>query len=480
MHYDVLIVGGGVVGCALARELTKYRLAVALVEREAEVGFGTSKANSGIIHGGHHAAPSTLKGRLEWKGNQMWDALCAQLSFGFKRVGELTVALTPEQVPTLERLLQQGRTKGVPGLEIWDRARTLAAEPNLSTDVVAALHAPTTGVINPYEAVFGLAESAANNGCAIHINCAVTGLEPTEDGWSVATTRGTFTARYVVNAAGLYSDTIAEMAGCRTFTIHPRKGEEYLLDKRLQGLVKRVIFPCPTPVSKGILVIPTYDGTIMVGPTAASVDDREDLTTSATGAEEVFSAVQRVVPGISPRDCIAEFAGLRAPADGEDFIIGPTSKRGFINVAGIQSPGLTAAPAIATMVVDILRDQGLTLVENAAFQAELPPLVHFAGLSTDAQAALARGDPSYGRIVCRCEVVTEAEVAAAIVRGATTLDGIKFRTRAGMGRCQGGFCTTRCMQLLARARGVDMSAVTKKGDGSWVVLPRTAVQEVTR
>ena len=178
MHYDVLIVGGGVVGCALARELTKYRLAVALVEREAEVGFGTSKANSGIIHGGHHAAPSTLKGRLEWKGNQMWDALCAQLSFGFKRVGELTVALTPEQVPTLERLLQQGRTKGVPGLELWDRARTLAAEPNLSTDVVAALHAPTTGVINPYEAVFGLAESAANNGCAMHVNCAVTGLEP--------------------------------------------------------------------------------------------------------------------------------------------------------------------------------------------------------------------------------------------------------------------------------------------------------------
>ena len=310
MHYDVLIVGGGVVGCALARELTKYRLAVALVEREAEVGFGTSKANSGIIHGGHHAAPSTLKGRLEWKGNQMWDALCAQLSFGFKRVGELTVALTPEQVPTLERLLQQGRTKGVPGLEIWDRARTLAAEPNLSTDVVAALHAPTTGVINPYEAVFGLAESAANNGCAMHVNCAVTGLEPTEDGWSVATTRGTFTARYVVNAAGLYSDTIAEMAGCRTFTIHPRKGEEYLLDKRLQGLVKRVIFPCPTPVSKGILVIPTYDGTIMVGPTAESVDDREDLTTSAAGAYAVFRAVQQVVPGISAGIALAARLGV--------------------------------------------------------------------------------------------------------------------------------------------------------------------------
>lgn len=475
-QFDVLIVGGGVVGCAIARALTRYRLAVAVVEREAEVGFGTSKANSGIIHGGHHAAPATLKGKLEWAGNQRWDALCAELGFGFRRVGELTIAMTAEQMPTLEKLLRQGQDKGVPGLEIWDAARTLAAEPNLAHDVVAALHAPTTGVINPYEAVFRLAESAVRNGCRLFVNCRVTGLAPADDGWRVATTCGPLGARFVLNAAGLFSDQIAAMAGCPTFAIHPRKGEEYLLDKRLQGLVKHVIFPCPTPVSKGILVIPTYDGTIMVGPTAESVEDRADLTTSATGTDAVFAAVRRVVPGINPRDCIAEFAGLRAPADGEDFIIGPTDKRGFINVAGIQSPGLTAAPAIADMVVEILRAEGLALVENPAFVANLPPPVHFATLDTDAQIALARQNPHFGRITCRCELVTEAEVMEAIAQGAATLDGIKFRTRAGMGRCQGGFCTARCMDLLAHARGETMDAVTKKGEGSWIVLPRAAAE----
>ncbi|MGR8940897.1 MAG: FAD-dependent oxidoreductase [Gammaproteobacteria bacterium] len=475
MQYDCLIIGGGVVGCAIARELTRFRLAVALVEREAEVGFGISKANSGIIHGGHHAAPTTLKGRLEWAGNRMWDDLCAQLGFGFKRIGGLTVALDEDQLPILKKLLCQGHTKGVPGLEIWDANRTLAAEPNLTPTLVAALHAPTTGVINPYEAVFRLAEGATVNGCRVHVNCAVTGLRQVKDGWHVATTRGTFSTRFVVNAAGLFADHIAEMAGCRTFTIHPRKGEEYLLDKRLQGLVKRVIFPCPSSVSKGILVIPTFDGTIMVGPTAESVNDRADVTTTAAGADAVFAAVQRVVPGISPRDCIAEFAGLRAPADGEDFIIGPTFRRGFINVAGIQSPGLTAAPAIAAMVVEILREEGLTLSENPHFVAELPSPVRFAELDTAAQAALVRQNPGYGRIACRCELVTEAEVVDAVAHGASTLDGIKFRTRAGMGRCQGSFCTARCMELLARARGVEISAVTKKGDGSWIVLPRAAL-----
>lgn len=476
MQYDVLIIGGGVVGCSIARELTRFRLAVALVEREAEVGFGTSKANSGIIHGGHRAAPTTLKGRLEWAGNQMWDDLCKQLGFGFKRIGELTVALNEDQLPTLKKLLCQGQAKGVPGLDIWDSTHTLAAEPNLAPTLVAALHAPTTGVINPYEAVFRLAESATVNGCTVHVNCDVIGLQQVEEGWHISTTRGAFTTRFVVNAAGLFADQIAEMAGCRTFTIRPRKGEEYLLDKRLQGLVTHVIFPCPTPVSKGILVIPTFDGTIMVGPTAASVNDRADVATSSAGANEVFAAVQRVVPGISSRDCIDEFAGLRASAEGEDFIIGPTSRRGFINVAGIQSPGLTAAPAIASMVVDILRDGGLSLVENAEFVAELPSPVHFAGLDTAAQAALARQNPGYGRIACCCELVTEAEVLDSIAHGAITLDGIKLRTRAGMGRCQGGFCTARCMELLARARGVETSAVTKKGNGSWIVLTRETAQ----
>jgi len=474
--FDVIIIGGGIVGCALARELTRYRLQVALVEKEAEVGFGTSKANSGIIHGGHHANPTTLKGKLEWEGNQRWDKLCAELGFGFTRIGELTVALSPAEVPELDKLLDQATAKGVPGLVIWDGERVRREEPALSEAVVAALYAPTTAVINPYEACFGLAESAIRNGLKLLTNCRVQGFTQAASGWTVQTTRGDLATRFVLNAAGLYADAIAELAGVRTFTIQPRKGEEYLLDKRLKGLVNHVIFPCPTPVSKGILIIPTFDGTLMVGPTAES-SNKEDRTTTMAGSAEIFAAVQRLAPGISERDCIAEFAGVRAAADGEDFVIGPTAKQGFLNVAGIQSPGLTAAPAIAKLVVELLRDEGLALTPKGDFVPTLPKPIHFATLSTPEQIALAARDGHFGRIACRCETVTEGEVRDAIRRGACTLDGIKFRTRAGMGRCQGGFCTARCMAILARALSIPLSAVTKRGGDSWLVCERPSAMD---
>lgn len=475
MHLDVVIIGGGVIGCAIARQLSRYRLRVALLEREVEVGFGTSKANSGIIHGGHHTAAHTLKGRLEWAGNQLWDGLCAELGFGFKRIGELTVALSPEEVPILEQLRRNGEAKGIPGLEIWGRERILAAEPNLTPTAVAALYASATGVVNPYEACFGLAESALRNGLQLMTASPVLELAAIDEGWLVRTPHSTLTARFVINAAGLYADRVAALAGVRTFSIHPRKGEEYLLDKRLRGLVQRVIFPCPTPLSKGILVIPTFDGTIMVGPTAHPTEDREDRTTTAAGGDEVFAAVQQLVPGISARDCIAEFAGLRAVADGDDFVIGPTAKRGFIHVAGIQSPGLTAAPAIAVMVADILHDEGLPLTVKDEFVPTLPKPIRFASLPTAEQIALAEQDRRYGRLVCRCEFVTEGEVVDAITRGARTLDGVKLRTRAGMGRCQGGFCTARCMEVLARELAIPMTAVTKHGGNSWIVCERNEV-----
>ena len=469
MDSDVVVIGAGIVGCAIARELTRYRLRVVLVDKEAEVGFGISKANSGIIHGGHHAASHTRKGALEWQGNQLWDTLCTELGFGFKRVGELTVATDPAQLTTLEQLRRQGDEKGVPGLEIWDRERLHQAEPNLSDAVIAALYAPTTGVINPYEACFALAENACRNGLHLVTSARVVALAHAGDTWTVHSTRGVFHTRFVINAAGVYADHIAALAGVCDFTITARKGEEYLLDRRLAGIVARIIFPCPTPVSKGILVIPTYDGTIMVGPTAEGTDDRDDFSTTPAGAATVFAAVRRLVPGISERDCIAEFAGVRAVAGGEDFVIGPTRMKGFINVAGIQSPGLTAAPAIARHVCDLLRSEGLGLLPNDSFVAAVPKPVHFAALGTAEQIDLAQRDRRYGRMVCRCECVTEGEVLDAIQRGARTLDGIKFRTRAGMGRCQGGFCTSRCMQLLARALDVPLTGVTKRGGDSWVV-----------
>ncbi|MCU0270227.1 MAG: NAD(P)/FAD-dependent oxidoreductase [Acidimicrobiales bacterium] len=474
--HDVAIIGGGVVGCALAHELTRHRIDVTLLERATEVGFGTSKANSGIIHGGHHASPTTLKGRLEWIGNQRWGDLCDELGFGFARVGELTVALSEADLPTLDHLVEQAEAKGVPGVERWDRDRVLAAEPNLTTDVVAAVHGPTTAVINPYEACFGLAEQAVHQGLVLRTDCPVLGLARNGDTWVIRTPAGPVHARYVLNAAGVFADAVATMAGVGDFTIRPRKGEEYLLDKRLAGLVHRVIYPCPTPTTKGTLVIPTYDGTIMIGPTADLVDDPDDVTTSADGADRVLAAARRLVPGISDRDVIAQFAGVRAVLDSEDFLIGPTAAPGFVNVAGIQSPGLTAAPAIAELVVDLLRAQGLELAPAAGPAPPLPRPVHFASLPTEDQRALAERDPRYRRIVCRCEFVTEGEVLDAIDRGARTLDGLKFRTRTGMGRCQGGFCTSRCMELLAHDQGAPLSAVTKRGGGSWLVLERDEVQ----
>lgn len=472
MTYDVTIIGGGVIGCAIARELARYRLKVILVEKQCEVGFGTSKSNSGIIHAGHHSEPDTLKGRLEWAGNQRWDFLRTQLGFGFERIGELTIAFSGEQREKLIELQAQGGEKGVPGLEIWDSARIRAEEPNLTHDIIAALHAPTAGVVNPYEACFALIESARANGVEISVDFPVTGLTAREEGWTVTGPGREIATRFVVNAAGIFADRVAEMAGVGSFRIRPRKGEEYLLDKRLKGMVKRLIFPLPTATSKGILVIPTFDGTLMVGPTAHMTEDREDITTTAAGSDEVFDSVRQIVPGISERDCIAEFAGLRAAVEGEDFIIGPTAAKGFINVAGIQSPGLTAAPAIAEMVAGILADEGLRLDLRDDFQDGIPLPVRFAALPSEEQVRLADEDPRYARIVCRCEHVSERETVDSIHRGAHTLDGIKFRTRAGMGRCQGGFCTWRCMELLARERGVPVTEITKRGGGSWIVRAR--------
>jgi len=473
MLYDVAIVGGGVIGCAIARALSRFHLRVVLVEKECEIGFGTSKSNSGIIHAGHHAPQGTLKGELEWAGNQMWDALHDELDFGFARNGELMLAMTPDQVPTLEHYRRQGVERGVNGLEIWDGERVRREEPALSNGVVAGLHAPTAGVVNPYEVCFSLIESARVNGVEILVDSPVEGITRDGDGvFNLLAGQRVVHARFVVNAAGVFADEVARMADAGSFRIRPRKGEEYLLDKRLRGLVKRIIFPCPTPQSKGILVIPTYDGTLMVGPTAVFVEDKDERTTSAAGGDEIFSAVRRFVPGISERDCIAEFAGLRAVADGEDFIIGPSAQKGFINCAGIQSPGLTASPAIAERIAAILRDEGLEMAPDPAFQPRISKRVLFASLPLAEQVRLAAEDSRYGRIGCRCEQISEREIIDAIHAGARTLDGIKFRTRAGMGRCQGGFCSWRSMQLLSSELGLPMTAITKRGGGSWIVCDR--------
>ena len=475
---DVTIIGGGVIGCAVARELTRYRLDVTLVESEVEVGFGTSKSNSGIIHGGHHTEPDTLKAELAWAGNQRWVELAKELGFGFRRTGDLTVAFDDADVGILERIEQQGKDRGIPGIEMWNVGRIQREEPNVSRDVVAALHGPTAGVVNPYEACFALIECAVANGLDLTVGAPVTSIAPGSDCFEITAGGQRLRSRMVVNAAGVHAEAIARLVGLTEPAIRGRKGEEYLLDKRLAGIVSRIIFPCPSANTKGILVIPTFDGTIMVGPTAQAVEDLEDVTTTATGSATTFDLARRLVPGISERDCIAEFAGVRAVAPGNDFVIGPTAVPGFVNVGGIQSPGLTAAPAIAELVVEILGGQGLDLAPRSDFRGTMPRPLHAASLSITELAELAIHDRQYAQIACRCELVTEAEIRDAIRRGARTLDGLKFRTRAGMGRCQGGFCTPRSMELLAEAQGVSMVDITKRGRGSWVVRGRDEPKSV--
>lgn len=469
--YDVAIIGGGVVGCAIARELSHYELKTVVIEKDEEVGFGTTKSNSGIIHAGHQSPAGTLKGRLEVRGNRMFDRLHDELGFGFSRIGELVVAITKEDLGVLEELKKLGESRGVPGLEIWDRARLQREEPNLSGSLLGALFAPSAGVINPYEFVFSLIECALANSVALETGQPVEKIETRDDGIVLYTSHKSVKSRFVINCAGIFADKVAGLAGLSDFTIRPRKGEEYMLDKRLKGLVRRLIFPVPQKNTKGTLIIPTFDGTIMVGPTARDVDDRFDVSTTYEGSDEVFAFVRRLCPSISERDTITEFAGLRAVSHTNDFIIGPTRVKGFVNAAGIQSPGLTASPAIAEYVADILKKEGLLLVPKKKFIARVKAPTRFAGKTVDEQRRLVKKDARFARVVCRCELVTEAEIHEAVDHGAATLDGIKFRSRAGMGRCQGGFCTPRCMDILAKRLGKPVSAITKRGGGSWLVKP---------
>ena len=472
MLYDIVIIGGGIVGCALARELSRYQVRLALIEKEVEVGFGISKSNSGIIHAGHHSPENTLRGHFEWSGNRMWDGLAAELKFGFKRIGELLLALEPEDVAYLQRLKRQGEARGVTGLEIWPPARIRQEEPNLSHNILQALHAPTAAVLNPYEACFGMIECARQNGAEVHCGTAVTAIAKDADLFSIRTTGKGFRSRIILNAAGLYADRIAALLAPPDFNISPRKGEEYLLDRRLQGIVSRLIFPPPGPSSKGVLIIPTVDGPIMVGPTAEDVTEREDTATSFAGAEKVFAAVRRYCPAISERDTITEFAGLRPVADSNDFVIAPAAVRGFYNIAGIQSPGLTAAPAIARHVVDMLRADGFKAGGKSSWKAVIEGPAHFVRLDAKGRKQAIERDPAHGHIICRCETVTEAEINYAVRHGARSLDGVKFRVRAGMGRCQGTFCTPRIMDILSAVQDIPLTGITKRGPGSEICRTR--------
>jgi glycerol-3-phosphate dehydrogenase len=472
--FDVAIIGAGVVGASVARLLSAHKISTALVERRADVSFGVTKANSGIIHAGFHHGPATLKARLEVRGNSLFDRLKAELGFPFKRVGILVAAFSYEDMKTIEALYANGIANGVPQIEIIGRERILALEPKLNPDVTGGLWAPTGGIIEPYRFVFALVENAAANGMSLFTDWNLAAAQRMDGRWVLSSDRGqTLEARRVVNAAGLYADEVSAAFGAEEFHIVPRKGEEYLLDRNAPGFPAHVLFPVPSKNSKGVLVIPTVEGTMMVGPTAEEIDDKDDESTTPENLERIFSLAARMVPRISKRDVITSFAGLRPTLPGNDFFIEISKKApGLVQAAGIQSPGLTAAPAIAELVASLLKEDGLALEEKAGFNPILPLSPKIRDLGPEALENLIRKDPAYGHIVCRCERVSEAEVVEAIRKGHVTLDGIKFYTRAGMGRCQGGFCTYRILAILARETGMPVESVTKRGRGSRILAGR--------
>jgi glycerol-3-phosphate dehydrogenase len=466
--YDVAIIGAGVIGAAIARQLSSYRLRTVLLEKEVEVSFGVSKANSGIIHGGFHHGPETLKARLEIAGNMMFDRLQRELHFPFRRCGILVAALSVEEMKAVEKLYAQGVANQAIGIELAGRDRLLALEPRLNPDVVGGLHAPSGGVIEPYRFVFSLIENAQANGVELRTGFKLARVQPQAGEFLLTADNGDLVrARYAVNCAGLYADEVSALFAAEAFTIVPRKGEEFLLDRNARGLPGKVIFPVPTRVSKGILVIPTVEGTCMIGPTAVEIEDKEDLATSQSNLEVVFAAARRLVPALSERDIITAFAGLRPTLKGGDFCIEVSARvPRLVQVAGIQSPGLTASPAVAEYVKDLLKKAGLKLEEKPDWDPylnEVPRVRELAPFQVD---QLTREDPAYGEVVCRCESVSEAEIVAAIRRGHHTLDGIKFYTRAQMGRCQGGFCTYRILRILARETGLPIERISKRGPGS--------------
>jgi len=466
---DILIIGGGVTGTAIARELSRYDVDVILVEKEADVASETSKANSGIIHAGYNADPEKLKGRLNVRGNELFDQVAKELNVPFKRIGSLVVAEKKEEIKILKELKKKGEENGLSNLEIVQGERLDELEPNINQDIIAALYAPTAGIICPYELTIAQAENAAKNGVEVLLETEVLDIKVKTDYKLVKTNQGKIKTGYVINAAGVYADKIAQMVGIDEFEITPRRGEYYLFDKEKGSEVNHVIFQVPTKVSKGILVTPTVDGNLLIGPNAEVIDKKDDVATTSNGLNEVINGAQKTLSDLSLRGVITEFAGLRAAeVESGDFIIEASKQvEDFINVAGIQSPGLSCAPAIGEFVVGLLEKEGLELKGKKYFDPYRQEPIRFRELTHQERAELIAEDDRYGQVICRCETVTEGEIVDAIHRPITakTLGAIKRRTRAGMGRCQGGFCSPRVAEIISRELEIPMTEITKEGSG---------------
>ena len=472
--YDIVIIGAGVSGCAVAKELSKYQMRICVIEKETDICEGTSKANSGIVNAGFDPEPGKLCAKLNARGAEMLQQIAEDLDIPYKRNGTMVVCSNPDDLPMLKVLYDRGNTNGVRGLRILNREEAFQMEPNLADGVCGALLAPTGGIICPFTLTLAFAEVAALNGVEFRLGEAVTDIRKGEKGYRLTTSRGQLETKYVINAAGVYADLFHNMVSEDKIHIVPRKGEYCLMDKIPKDYLHHTIFPVPSVMGKGVIVSPTVHGNMLIGPTAVDVQDREDTSTTAEGLARVIKLSALSVKNIPYSTIITSFAGLRAHEDGDDFIIEEVpDAKGFIDVAGIKSPGLASSPMVALYVRDILSNL-CELKEKKTYVTKRKGIVRFAELSVQEQKALIRDDPAYGRIVCRCEKVTEGEILDAIRRplGAVTMDGIKRRTRAGMGRCQAGFCTPRVMEILSKELAVGREEIRKNRDGSVLIKGR--------
>ena len=471
----VTVIGAGVVGSLIVRELSRYDLELSIIEQNLDVGWATTKANSAILHAGYDDPPNSVRSKFCSKGNSMYTRLSEELDFEIKRTGSYVAAFNNEELRTLEKLLRQGRINNVPDLEIHERETLIQREPELNPDIQYGLWAPTTGITEPWEIAIAAVENAVANGARIILGEKVVGFEKQRSKITkIITQKGVYRTDLVVNAGGIFADDIAQLAGAEYVSLHPRRGEYIVLDRKPGFTVKTVIFPSPTAVSKGILVVPTVNGEILLGPTAVdlSSDMKNSTRTTKEGLNRVMRSAKFLVPSLDFSRVIKTFSGLRPESPQKDFFIG-ASKRvpNFINVMAMRSPGLTAAPAVAEHVVEEIIQQKLKfkLSKKRDFNPKRSRIKRFAELPPEQWHEAVRKDPAAGKLVCHCNKVTEAEIVEAIRRGARTLDGVKFRTRAMFGRCQGGFCSISIMKILKRELGIDMSRLRMKSQNSWIV-----------
>ncbi len=469
--YDVLIIGAGIIGTGIARELSKYNLKIAVLEKDTDVSNGTTKANSAIVHGGYDAKEGSLMAKYNVLGNSMYENLCQEFSVPFKRNGSLVLAFNKDELEHLKTLYERGINNNVTGLAIVSQDKLRQLEPNVDDGAIGALHCSSAGIVSPWELAEGLMDNAVENGVQLFLNTEVESIEKLDSMFNVTTTAGVFHGKYIFNCAGVHADIIHNMIAPESYKIHPRKGEYFVLDKNQGKRVINTVFQCPSKLGKGILVTPTAHGNLLVGPDAQDLEDRDDLSTATEKLDYIKFKGSHSIKDINFRENIRTFAGIRAESDRGDFIVEESSVKGFFDIAGIKSPGLSAAPAITLAAVDLLKNTGAILKEknDFIFPRKYTPFMH---LSAEEKAEKIKEDSRFGRVICRCEMITEGEIVEAINRPvkAVTLDAVKRRCRPGSGRCQGGFCGPRVQEILSKELNKDMKTIILDKANSYILI----------